>query len=441
MVEHRSRPAAGVVTRGALRCAVATPELALMNVLVTARALARSSLEWDLPRELVRTQWLVAVQATEDLVSASKRVARKGVIEGFQLLPGRRAVAGFADILGGPAAGSHHFRKLSTMRIRVAAYARQLIETELPVVRMTVLLVAILARHGGVGTLQRKVRRLMIPNAESGRPKAVHRVATLAPVRPRGAGELSCMNVAMAVQAGLEPRVIVGIESRWPVALRAGQSLVFARERVRGGPMTGLGERRRAPTRYRMARAAVAAVGAVEELALVLVLVTILAFIVRYGGLEIRIPMTLQANHLGVLALERVFRFAVVEAVRSLHSLPDIDVVAVFAPRGKGAVVGILVAPGAGGERQAGVLDHFGVGRRRAMTFGAIHFLMFAGEGIVRGGVIVRLQLPGGDGVALLAVRAQLPGMAVLMARQTCLMKPFEGLVQVANPDQPAVGR
>ncbi len=59
----------------------------------------------------------------------------------------------------------------------------------------------------------------------------------------------------------------------------------------------------------------------------------------------------------------------------------------------------------------------------------------------MRGGVIERLQrLPAGDGVALLAVRAQLPAMGVRMARLTSRMEPFEGLVQVANFDLPAVG-
>ena len=86
-------------------------------------------------------------------------------------------------------------------------------------------------------------------------------------------------------------------------------------------------------------------------------------------------------------------------------------------------------------------MEHLGVARRRAMAFGAVHLLMFPDKGKVRGGVIKRLQrLPAGNGVALLAVRAQLPGMTILMTGQTGRMKPFERLVQVASPDLPAVG-
>ena len=100
------------------------------------------------------------------------------------------------------------------------------------------------------------------------------------------------------------------------------------------------------------------------------------------------------------------------------------------------------MAWGAGCERQAGVLDHLGVARRRAMAFGAFRVLVFTGQGKVRGGVIERLQrFPAGDGVAFLAVRAQLAGMGVGMARLTSRMEPFEGPVQVGDLDLPAVGQ
>ena len=173
-----------------------------------------------------------------------------------------------------------------------------------------------------------------------------------------------------------------------------------------------------------------------------LVLVTVKASLVRDRGLEICVLVTLHASHLAVLAIQREFRGGVVEAVRSAHLLPHIGSVAAFASRYKSAPMGILVAWGARRERQAGVLNHLGVARRRAMAFGAFHILVFTGQWKVRGGVIERLQrFPAGDGVALLAVRAQLPGMAVRMARLTSRMEAFEGPVQVADLDLPAVGR
>ena len=101
-------------------------------------------------------------------------------------------MAGFANIRRGLTSGSHRRRKFSLMRILVAAHARHVAKMELPVVGTAALLVAILARHGGMRALQGKAGSLMIPNAEGGRVKAVHRVATLAPVGPGSAGELPC---------------------------------------------------------------------------------------------------------------------------------------------------------------------------------------------------------------------------------------------------------
>ena len=350
-------------------------------------------------------------------------------------------MARLANIRGGLTSGSHRCRKLSPMRILVAAHARHVAKMELPVVRTAAFLVAILTRHGGMRALQGKAGSLMIANAESGRVKTVHRVATLAPVGPWGGGELPPMRILMAVEAGLEPRAIVGTGTGWRVALGAGQSLVFAGDRVGGSLVTGLGESRGTPARDCVARAAVAAVGAVEKLALVLVLVAIQASLVRYRGFEIRVLMTFQASHFAMLTIQREFRGGVVEAVGSAHLLPYIGVVAALASRHKSPPVRILMAWRARGERQAGVLDHLGVAGRRTMAFGAFHVRVFTGQGKVRGGVVERLQrLPAGDGVALLAVRAQPAGMGIGMASLTSRMEPFEGLVQVADLDLPAVG-
>jgi len=350
-------------------------------------------------------------------------------------------VAGFASFRGGLTSGNHRRRKIPVMRILVAAHACRVAKMELPVVRTAAFLVAILARHGGMRALQGKAGSLMIPNAESGRVKAVHRVAALAPVGPWSSGELPSMRILVAVEAGLELRAIVDTGNCRRVALRAGQPLVFAGDRVGGSLVTSRGERRWLPTRECVARAAVAAVGAVQKLALVLVLVAIQASLVRYRGLEIRVLMALQASHLAMLSIQREFRGGVVESVRSLYLLPYVGVVTALASRRKGAPVGILVAWGARRERQTGVLDHLGVARRRSMAFGALRVLVFTGQGKVRGGVIERVQrFPAGDGVALLAVRAQLPGMWIGMASLTSRMESFESPVQVADLNLPAVG-
>ena len=224
-------------------------------------------------------------------------------------------MAGFANFIGGLTSGGNRRGKLSLVRIPVAAHARQIAKMELPVVRTAAFLVAVLACHSGMRALQGKAGSLMIPDGEGGRVEAVHRVAARAPVGSWSAGELPSVRILMAVEAGLELRAVVDTGNCRLVALGAGQPLVFAGYRVSGGLVTGLVERRRLPARERVARAAVAAVGAMEKLALVLVLVAIQAFFVCHRSFEIRVFMTLHASHLAMLSLQREFRAGVIEVV------------------------------------------------------------------------------------------------------------------------------
>ena len=150
----------------------------------------------------------------------------------------------------------------------------------------------------------------------------------------------------MAVQTGLKPRVIVGIESGRRVAPGTVQPLVLSSERVRREPMSGLGKCRSAPARDRVTGAAFTAIGPMNELAFVPVLVAIQAFLMSQRLLEVHVLMTLQASHLDMFAIQRKLRGAVVEAVRTSHSLPGIGAVATFASRRESTAVGILMAPG-----------------------------------------------------------------------------------------------
>ena len=69
VVEPRGQPPAGGVAAGAIHAVAAAPELAPMNVLVTARTLARS-LEWNVSRASLRVQRPVAIQASQGQVCA-----------------------------------------------------------------------------------------------------------------------------------------------------------------------------------------------------------------------------------------------------------------------------------------------------------------------------------------------------------------------------------
>ena len=110
-------------------------------------------------------------------------------------------MAGFASFRGGLTSSGHRCRKLSLMRILMAAHARHVAKMELPVVRTAAFLVAILARHGGMRALQSKAGSLMIPNAEGGRVEAVHRVAHLLQLATRIGRNLLIPNKAMPASA------------------------------------------------------------------------------------------------------------------------------------------------------------------------------------------------------------------------------------------------
>ena len=81
MVKVGRGPAAGIVAAGTIHGAFAAGELALVNVLVTAHALAGSSLERKLARARLGNRWPVAIQTAQCMVRAGKREVRVGVIE------------------------------------------------------------------------------------------------------------------------------------------------------------------------------------------------------------------------------------------------------------------------------------------------------------------------------------------------------------------------
>ena len=150
------------MTAGTIRSVAAVSKLALMNVLVTAGALARGCLKRNLPQALHRIARPVTGQALDGLVCTSKRIACLVVVEGCQRPPGDHPVAGFANIPASRAVGGHRFRKVSSVRIPVTRCTCQVAKVELPVAVRAGFLVAILARHGGVCALQRQARRLMV---------------------------------------------------------------------------------------------------------------------------------------------------------------------------------------------------------------------------------------------------------------------------------------
>lgn len=320
VVELGRGPAAGVVTRPALHHAFASLELPGVNVLMTARATLGGRLERDLAQAGARSclgiRRPMAIQAAEYAMPPGEREGCGFVIEILQLAPRAHAVTRFANALTGFQMRLGDCGKLALMRILVAALAGDVRKMKLPVRarRSGFFAVTILARYSGVRALQSELRFLMHGQRERGWMEAFHLVTVFAAVIVRRARELAGVWVLVAVQTSLGGRVIVGVEPGGKMALGAGQALVLSEQRILGRLVAGFLEGGRLPAVLRMAGRAFAVVRAAHELALVLVLVTVHALLMRHRRLEIRFFMALLAGEPVVLAVQRKPGFGVVKA-------------------------------------------------------------------------------------------------------------------------------
>ena len=431
MVEQGRRPPHRGMAGRAIHRVAATLKLSSVDVLVTADTAFRRGLEGKLPGTRVQDPEPVAIQAAEGAVGAGQLESGEGVIEGFQLAPGAEHVTGFAERIAAARGGSQRYRPVAGVGIAVASRARQVREVVLARAAFEVVVwpVAVAAGHRGVGVFQGEGRRLVPRQAEGGGLESVDGVALFADVRPRPARELTGVGIAMAVRAGPERRVVVGVWTGRRVAPGAGHSLVLAGQGKRRGRVARLRKSRRLEPMDRVAGAAFPVVRALSELALVgIVAVAVDAPRVGHFRLEVGIPMALHTGEPFVLAVQRKPGLTVVErARREPHLAPHVGVVAGFAAGGEGAVMRVLVAAGALGEAQPGVLDHLGVGGCGAMALGARRVLVTPGQREMGSGVIERLdRRPVRKAVASLAVGTELTRVAVFVTGQAGGVQPLE---------------
>ena len=157
------------------------------------------------------------------------------------------------------------------------------------------------AGDGDVRAPQGKTRRLVILEAERCRLESGNGVTILAAVGARGGGELCAMRIAMTIQTGLKSRMVIGVGAFPGMALGAGHALMFASDGERCTAMIRFGEGRCSPALYGVAGSAVASAGAVQELRLVRIAMTIHAFLMRHRSLEIGTQVTLQAGDIAML--------------------------------------------------------------------------------------------------------------------------------------------
>jgi hypothetical protein len=114
--------------------------------------------------------------------------------------------------------------ELAMMRIDVAACTTSILEIErqdLIEAGSDDFFVTLDARNDGVRAFQRKARLLMHGNRKSGPVKIVYAVAAFATIPVGFLGELSIVNILVAIEALVELDLIECIHPRWDMALRA----------------------------------------------------------------------------------------------------------------------------------------------------------------------------------------------------------------------------
>jgi hypothetical protein len=138
-------------------------------------------------------------------VRPQQRELGLGMVESVDVCPGPHVVAGFASqrcAIG--AALRHAVLELAVVRIGVTRGAAHVFEMEgqdLVCSPSRTCLVAIGARHGGVGSGQGEASLAVLRNGKERTVKIAHRMAILAFVEIGGGGELSVMRVLVTVRA------------------------------------------------------------------------------------------------------------------------------------------------------------------------------------------------------------------------------------------------
>ena len=152
MVEQCGGPAAGGMTSGAVHRVVTRPELALVDVLMTALAPGGRHSKWQLALRL-RGNRPMTRRARQRLMRAGETEGGKAVIERLHLLPAGDHVARLAKVRAGCAIRRQRCRKIAVVRVLMTARACLVGEMEIPW-RSGGRHVAFLAAHCEVGTFQ-----------------------------------------------------------------------------------------------------------------------------------------------------------------------------------------------------------------------------------------------------------------------------------------------
>lgn len=345
------------------------------------------------------------------------------MIEAVEFLPLNRRVARLAS--RSPAVGalcSHLSAELTRVRIVMACGARAIFETELhgPDGAARLFLVALPTRHGQVCAGQGEARLLVTSEREMCGTKFRDTVALFAAIVIGRSGELALVNILMAIAAlrlGNSKNRLLALRDVALVAFHLGMPTL---EWIAGRGMLFKSKCRGLEPLHRMTNGAISAARTRQELTTVIVRMAIGTSRMGHRRSEIALGVAFAAAYAGVLAEKGKSGLRVVETLELRYPRPVRRVMAGLAGTFETALVRIRVATGTRSERKPCVFDvRFGI-RDRSVAFRASDGRVRSGELEFRRSVVEsRSRLPRRRGVALCAVRTELPSMLILMAPHT----------------------
>jgi hypothetical protein len=357
------------------------------------------------------------------------------VIEAVEFLPLNRRVARHTSRSAAVGAlCSHLSAELTRMRVVMACGARAIFETELhgPDGAARLFLVALPTRHGQVCAGQGEARLLVTSEREMCGTKFCDTVALFAAIVIGGGGELALVNIFMAIAALRLSDSKDGVFALRDMAFVALHLGMPALEWIAGRGMLFKSKCRGLEAVHRMTNGAISGSGTRLKLTAVVVGMAIRANGMGHRRFEIALGVAFAAAYGRVLAEKGKSSLRVVETLKLRHPRPTRRAMAGLARTFETALVRIRVATGTRSERKPCVFDvRFGI-RHRGVAFCASDSRVRSGELEFRRSVVEsRSRPPCGRGVALCAVRTQLPSMLILMASDTRTAESQISVIQV----------
>lgn len=245
------------------------------------------------------------------------------MVEPRQILPFHGRVTGLAaQWLASAVQSRHALGKLSFVNVLMASGAPERVEMIESYLRVDGRFVAFVARNGYVPPGQRPVGLLVLTQRVAGGLEGDSCMALFTAVTPWFVGKLALVLILMAIHAERKLHPVTSLLACWDMTACALHLGVRRHERKAGFGVAARCVGRRAPAIHRVATLAPPPVGALLELASMLVFMAIHAICKRDRRIEVRGLVASQAGHINMLAQQRKLRLRMIESCSEGRSLP-----------------------------------------------------------------------------------------------------------------------